>query len=203
MPVDQMHSENPPSHPELLVWLSRDVRSHGYDLVRLIRGIVLSQTYARTSRWESATKRPPDELFAVAQVRPLKPWQYGTLLKLASTSPDEMRSDMPDDELENRLKNIESNGRGFGKVFDLPDADFQVGVGEALLLSNSEKTAEDLLADQPSKLVGRLGQCTGPEEAAEMAIWNVFTRPPARVRCKRWQVISPNALTVASKHGDS
>lgn len=179
MPVDQMHSENPPSHPELMAWLSRDVRSHGYDLIRLTRGIVLSQAYARTSRWDSATKRPAEELYAVAQVRPLKPWQYGTLLKLASTSPDELRADVPADEMERRLENIENSGRGFGKAFDLPDVDFQVGVAEALLLSNGEKTAEDLLADNPSKLVGRLSQCTAPEEAAELAIWNVFARPPA------------------------
>lgn len=181
MPLDQMHSENPPSHPELLDWLSRDVRSSGYDLNRLIRGIVLSQTYARTSRWdsESGGKRPAEELFAVAQVRPLKPWQYGTLLILAATSPDEMRTDLTSEESDRRLENIENSGRGFGKSFDLPDSNFQVGVAEALLLSNSDKIAEDLLADVPGKLVGRLGQCSHPEEAAELAIWNVFARPPA------------------------
>ena len=34
MPLDQMHSENPPSHPELLAWLARDTIEHGYDLRR-------------------------------------------------------------------------------------------------------------------------------------------------------------------------
>ena len=181
MPVDQMHSENPPSHPELLAWLSRDMRTSGYDLNRLIRGIVLSQTYARTSRWDSTQgkKRPAEEWFAVAQVRPLKPWQYGTLLKLAATSPDEMSTDMSCEELDRRLEELENNGRGLGKIFDLPNADFQVGVSEALSLSNSEKIAEELLADNSAKLVGRLGQCSQLEEAAELAIWNVFTRPPA------------------------
>jgi hypothetical protein len=178
MPVDQMHSENPPSHPELLAWLSRDVRAHGYDLTRLIRGIVLSRAYARTSRWDSAAPRPTDDLFAVAQVRPLKPWQYATLLKLAAMSPDELRLDLAPDELDRRLSNLENSGREFGKMFDLPNGDFQVGVGEALLLSNSEKTAADLLADNPATLVGRLGQCGQGEEAAELAIWNVFARAP-------------------------
>src|SRR5438552_814370 len=49
MPLDQMHSENPPSHPELLQWLARDMADHGFDLRRLLRGIVLSNAYARSS----------------------------------------------------------------------------------------------------------------------------------------------------------
>ncbi len=43
MPLDQMHSANPPSHPELLAWLARDTIAHGYDLRRLVRGLVLSR----------------------------------------------------------------------------------------------------------------------------------------------------------------
>ena len=52
MPLDQMHSANPPSHPDLLAWLARDAATHGYDLSRLIRGLVLSRAYARSCRWE-------------------------------------------------------------------------------------------------------------------------------------------------------
>ncbi len=43
-PLDQLHSSNAASHPALLDWLERDFISHGYNLQRLSRGIVLSDT---------------------------------------------------------------------------------------------------------------------------------------------------------------
>ena len=58
MPLDQMHSANPPSHPELLAWLARDMVEHGYDLRRLIRGLVLSRAYARDSQWDGERAAP-------------------------------------------------------------------------------------------------------------------------------------------------
>ena len=58
-PLDQMHSENKPSHPELLEWLARDTSAHQYDLRRLIRGIVLSAAYARSSKYPSADEPNP------------------------------------------------------------------------------------------------------------------------------------------------
>src|SRR5262249_8177921 len=112
MPVDQMHSENPASHPELLAWLARDLQAHNYDLARLVRGIVLSDTYARSRRWESEAKRPSDELFAAGIVRPLAPWQYGTALKLATVNPDQYPADLAGDALDERMKSLESAGRG-------------------------------------------------------------------------------------------
>ena len=84
MPLDQMHSENPPSHPELLAWLARDTAEHGYDLRRLIRGLVLSKAYARSSRWESEEDAPQARLFAVARLRPLTPMQLALSLRVAA-----------------------------------------------------------------------------------------------------------------------
>ncbi len=39
-------------HPELLGWLAHDLVEHRYDLRRLIRGLVLSRAYARSSVWQ-------------------------------------------------------------------------------------------------------------------------------------------------------
>ena len=57
-PLDQLHSENPASHPELMAWLTRELVEHGYHLKRLIRGIVLSDAYARESRWTGKGECP-------------------------------------------------------------------------------------------------------------------------------------------------
>jgi hypothetical protein len=179
MPIDQMHAENPPSHPELLAWLARDMRSSSYSLRRLVRGIVLSQAYARSSRWESSDKRPADALFAVAQVRPLKPWQYGTLLKQAARGSDRDPGKVSTEDSDRQLEELESAGRNLGANFDLPQDDFQVGVEEALLLTNSDKVAKDLLSDGPETLIGRMALCSNSDQAAELAIWSVFGRPPA------------------------
>ena len=111
MPLDQMHEQNPPSHPDLLAWLARDMQTHKYDLRRLIRGIVLSKSYSRTSEWDGSKMRPADELFAIGIVRPLTPWQYGTSLRVAAASPEFFPADLKEDELDNRMKQMEGTGR--------------------------------------------------------------------------------------------
>ena len=49
-PVDDMHTANPPSHPELLDLLSQRFSESGFDLKFLTRAIVSSRAYQRTSR---------------------------------------------------------------------------------------------------------------------------------------------------------
>lgn len=79
-PVDDMHSGNPPSHPELLDLLARKFAESGFDLKYLTRAIVLSRAYQRTSRPGDA----PDTqatLFGRMSVKVLTPGQlYDSLV---------------------------------------------------------------------------------------------------------------------------
>jgi hypothetical protein len=69
-PVDEAGDHNPPSHPELLDELARQFADHQFDMKYLIRAIVASQAYQRTSTVSSAAKDDP-RLFGRMPVRGL------------------------------------------------------------------------------------------------------------------------------------
>jgi hypothetical protein len=175
MPLDQMHSENAPSHPELLDWLARDLVEHNYDLRRLIRGLVLSRAYARDSRWDDGAT-PLPALFAVARVRPLTPMQLAVSLRLAVTDPQTLAALQPE-ELDKRMQGLESSAGSLARLFEQPGDDFQVGVGEALLFSNGAAIEKDVLADGGDRLLNRLKQLKN-KEAVELAVQTILCRPP-------------------------
>jgi hypothetical protein len=183
-PIDQMHSENPPSHPELLAWLARDTIERKYDLRRLIRGLVMSQAYSRSSRWESAGEQPLPKYFALARVRPLTPMQLATSLRIATTDPQtfkprgESSSPAGADDFEKKIESLESTARSMASSFEYPGDDFQIGVGEALLFNNSDKVQRDLLADSNDRLLGRLKQLKDRKEIIETAMRSVLCREP-------------------------
>lgn len=176
MPLDQMHSENPPSHPELLDWLARDTAEHGYDLRRLIRGLVLSQTYARSSRWHSQSL-PPANLFAVSRARPLSPMQIALSLRVATSDTSRFATGQPE-ELDKFVEGLEGSARGFASLLEQPGEDFQVGVSEALLFSNSDKLSQELLGDSPDRLIGQMKSARDAREAIQVAVWATLSRSP-------------------------
>ena len=177
MPLDQMHSENPPSHPELLEWLARDMADHGYDIRRLIRGLVLSKAYSRSSKWTGGSERPIPSLFAVAPVKALTPMQLAVSLKIASTDPDRFSKGKPE-EIEKTIDGIEQNARGFADLIEQPTEDFQIGVGEALLFSNNDRPFQEFLAEGGDKLVSRLTKAKSPRETVELAVRSILCRNP-------------------------
>jgi hypothetical protein len=178
MPVDQLHSENPPSHPELLEWLARDLVEHQYDLKRTIEGLVLSRAYARSSRWQDET-RPDQTLFAVANVRPLTPPQYAAVLGLGTTAPDQFPPELSAEELDNRTRGAEEWAKGTVDKLEYPGDGFQVSVDEALLLTNSDKVMREVLRDNSDSLLAKLKATTDRRAALTMATWNVLGRAPA------------------------
>ncbi len=175
MPLDQMHSANEPSHPELLQWLACDLVEHRYDLRRLVRGLVLSKAYARSSRWEGGPAPRPN-LFAVARLRPLTPMQLATSLRLATADPSSLPASLKPEEFEKRIEQMESSARGFARDFEQPGDDFQVSVIEALLFSNSDRIQRDLLADGGDRLIGRLKQIKDTKELIDVVVRNVLSR---------------------------
>lgn len=175
-PLDQMHPENSPSHPELLAWLARDLVDHQYDLRRLMRNIVLSEAYARSSSWD-AGERPFPSLFAVANVRPMTPAQYATSLRLASMNPDRFRKAAPD-QWNGLIEGIENQARGLANYFEQPREGFQVSVTEALLLSNNDQVTRELLRDAEDSLIGKLKTLDDVTEVINTAVWNAWSRNP-------------------------
>lgn len=176
-PIDQMHPDNPASHPELLEWLARDLVAHQYDLSRLTRGLLLSDAYARSSVW-SESQRPDPSLFAVANVRPLSAHQYATTLRLASTNPDWFGSDVSAEEVDKRLQAAENAARGFAGQIEQPNEDFQVSTLEALYFSNNDRFRREFLRTGGDSLIGKLMATEDVAERVTTAYGTVFNRAP-------------------------
>lgn len=178
-PLDQMHSENPASHPELLAWLARDADAHNYDLRRLVRGLVLSRAYGRTSRWEQSAERPSNRLFAVAAVKPLTPMQFGLSLAIATANPDELAQRQENaEQWTGRRRDLENQTQGLAAQIEIPGENFQVSVSEALLFSNAPRIENEYLRDSGDKLVGVLKANSDRTQAIGTAFMSVLSREP-------------------------
>ena len=173
-PLDQMHAENQSSHPDLLAWLARDTAANKYDLKRLIRGIVMSKAYARSSQYDSEN-RPGNKTFAVAKLKPMTPLQLATALKIAATDPATFDGLKPD-EFEKRMEQIESSARGFAALIAQPTDNFQIGVGEALLFSNGDRVLKEVLTDGAGTTLGRV-KAMKEKEAVEFLVKAAYGRP--------------------------
>lgn len=177
-PLDQLHSENPASHPELLDWLTAEFIAHNYNLRWLHRGLVLSETYARSSAWPSADEPPPAELFAVAQARPLAPRQYSLSLILATASPDEVAAWQSPDMWPTKRRELEDRSQGYTNLFELPGEYFNVAVDEALLFANSDRIRNDFLRDGNDRLTGYLKKQGDSQQTVRTAFLAVLSREP-------------------------
>jgi hypothetical protein len=173
MPVDQMHAQNPASHPELLEWLTRDLIDHGFDLRRTIQGLVGSQAYSRSSRWAGST--PPDaSLFAVAGIRPLSPLQYGRSLRLVSELPN-----WPAEQTsQQRAEYAEQLERGaqdqYAKHLAALKPGDQVGITEVLKFSNDEAILNSL----GRNLLTALEDVPDRRDQIVAMSWAIYSRAP-------------------------
>ena len=86
-PVDDIRVSNPPSNPALLEALADEFVAHDYDVRYLIRTIVCSNTYQRTSG-TNAVNRRDTRFFSHAYLKPLTAQVLADVLAQATGVPD-------------------------------------------------------------------------------------------------------------------
>jgi hypothetical protein len=176
-PVDQIHSANPASVPALLDWLADDFAESGYDIRRLIAGIVQSRAYRLDSRRTDSATLPDAKDFAVARLRPLTPRQFAASLAIA----------LGDGRFEpsaESLQAVEKQTAELVKHLDARTREFQSGSGEALFLSNSEAVRK-LVAAGDSNLTGRLAALPDDRVVVKTAFAAILGRSPTAAESER------------------
>ncbi len=175
-PLDQMHSQNPPSHPELLDELVNALVESKYDLRRIIQAIVLSDSYARSIRHADASSLAP-QWFAVAVPRALTPRQLSLSLRIASANPTKL-SGLPAEDWDSKREQMERQADGLARQLTIPDEEFQVPVTEALWFSNNQWIEQDLFNSSGDRLIGYLKEMTDDQKLVQAATRSVLSREP-------------------------
>lgn len=163
-PLDLHHSENPPSHPELLELLARELLEHKFDLKWLLRELALTRTYQRSGVLPVDAKEPLPELFAVALEKPLSAEQLFSSVTLAvGGSPNEPL----------KLKFL----KAFANPPMEPEGEFAPSLRAALFLMNDADLLKHI-DPQPGSLLTRLKTLGSAEAVADELYLSVLSRRP-------------------------
>jgi hypothetical protein len=181
-PLDMHHSDNPPSHPELLARLTEEMARRQLDVRWFLRELMLSETYQRSSELPSDVASVPPDTFAVARLKPLSPEQIAWSLMQATGLADAERLSLGDKLTEQTLHdrlagNVPPFVNTFGGVPGQPQPDFQATIDQALFLANGPMV-RGWLAPRRGNLMDRLSAIQPVNELADELFLSILTRRP-------------------------
>lgn len=206
-PLDLDHSDNPPSHPELLDLLAGEFRSHGCDLNAFLRELAMTRTYQRSSEPPPGASEDVSEPshFAVATLKPMSAEQFGWSVmqatgvlenyrkaeesKLAANpklgailgTDAERKARRPWVIEQGVYEQLSGAANAFVPLFSAGEARspdaLDSSVHQALFLANGG-TVQSWLAPSGGNLTGRMMQASTPGQAAEDLYLTVLSRRP-------------------------
>ncbi|MCS7046526.1 MAG: DUF1549 and DUF1553 domain-containing protein, partial [Gemmataceae bacterium] len=188
-PVEFDHPENPPSHPELLEALARDLVARKFDVKSLLRDVALSQTYQRSSALPPNVQEVDPAKFAVFPLRPLSPEQLAWSLLQATGQLDAERVALGARATEAAVYNkVASQAAVIINLFaGLPGEpatnEFEATIDQTLFLRNGD-FVRSLLTPRPGNLADRLNRLSDAAALAEELYLSVLTRPPTAEESK-------------------
>jgi hypothetical protein len=180
-PLDLDHSDNPPSHPELMDLLAEEMADHKFDLRWFLRELALSQTYQRSSVPTTKAKDIPADRYVVAQLKPLTAEQLALALMQATGYTDNHRASLGAKVTEAALyarilPGVAPFVTAFGSEPGTPET-FDARVEQALFVGNGP-LLKSWLNPTGANLTGRLAKATTPEALTEELYLSVFSRRP-------------------------
>lgn len=175
-PLDLHHAGNPPSHPELLDLLSKELAAHQFDMRWLLRELALSKSYQRSSfaSDESPVAAAP-ESYRLALEKPLSSEQMLASLRQALGESKPLA--MPDGD-----KGWTEWQARFDKALANPPREPEVehspSVKAALFLMNDSEILK-WLRPEGENLTARLAGLADAGQLAEELYLSVLSRSPA------------------------
>jgi len=193
-PILENTPDSPPSHPELLDTLAKEFAAHNFDLKFLIRSIVLTEAYARSSGTLSHHK---DEihLFARMSVRGMSPEQFFDSLCEATDYQDPFR-DNPQAQFQQFNGGPQTDRGRFLAKFTSQDkrTESHTSILQALFMMNGKFLAERTKLEN-NKSLHTIATSTGTKEApmttagrVERLFLLVLSRFPRPDETKRYAV---------------
>jgi hypothetical protein len=179
-PVDFDHPANPPSHPELLDQLAKELADRKFDIKSLLRDIALSQTYQRSSELPAGEKELPENSFALGLLKPLSPEQLAWSMMQATGLLDSERKAQKKPDEQALFAKFANNEAPFVKLFgsqagEPADLGFQATLDQTLFLANGA-LVRGWLSPRPGNLMDRLSKIKEAAPLAEELYLSVLTR---------------------------
>ncbi len=184
-PVDDMHDNNPASHPDLLRGLAQDFANDHFDVKNLIRGICNSEAYQRSCKPTASNASAPASVYARMAVKVMSPEQlYDSLTAITG-------SVKPERPVKNAQKRPQTGRDAFVNFFQVEEGadptEYQAGIPQVLRLMNSNQFNNTAVA---ASLV-RAGK--KPEEVIEhLFLTTLARRPTAAERSKLTALVEKN-----------
>jgi hypothetical protein len=176
-PLDLHHSENPPSHPELLDLLARQFAAHNFDAKWLLHELALTETYQRSSRLPDGVDDSPPELFLAANEKYMSAEQLlWSVLQATGGDTASEKPLLPSGVTLEKLR--EKFVKAFANPPGDPEGDFAPSLRAALFVLNDSAVLE-CLTPQPGNLIDRLSRLSDSNQLADELYLSLLTREPS------------------------
>jgi hypothetical protein len=180
-PLDFIHSENPPSHPEVLALLEAGLEQNHYDIRWLLSELTRTRAYQRSSLLPEHGADTPEGLFTVARERPLSAEQLTRAFLTATGETGRVVNAKGWEGVEGNRYTQKDFEKVFLAAFASPAKEAELTVNPtlkaALFLRNNELVLW-ALQRRTGNLIDHLCSTPDPEQIAETCYTTVFSRQP-------------------------